>query len=65
MLIDCNSCTARPLACDGCVVSVLLGMPSSAPPELDEAEQAAIGVLAGSGLVPPLRLTRDRSRRAG
>ena len=68
MLIDCNSCTARPLACHGCVVTVLLGEPSRALPDLDEAEQAAIGVLAGSGLVPPLRLTREPragGRRAG
>ena len=62
MLIDCNSCTARPLACDGCVVTVLLGGPASALPDLNEAEQAAIGVLAGSGLVPPLRLTREPER---
>ncbi len=58
MLIDCDSCTARPLACADCVVTVLLGTPASAPPDLDEAEQVAIGVLAGSGLVPPLRLQR-------
>ena len=68
MLIDCDSCTAGPQACGGCVVSVLLGTPASSPPELDEAEQVAIGVLAGSGLVPPLRLTRaprGGGRRAG
>ena len=38
------------------VVSVLLG---GAPPsgvEIDETEQAALDALAGSGLVPPLRL---------
>jgi len=35
------------------VVTALLGGP---PGELDEAESAALEVLAGSGLVPPLRL---------
>ena len=30
----------------------------SAPVDLDEAEQRALGVLARSGLVPPLRLER-------
>jgi hypothetical protein len=51
------------------VVTVLLGAPPLAGPapdpvdaaaggplELDRAEQAALAVLAGSGLVPPLRL---------
>jgi hypothetical protein len=62
MLIDCDSCAVRGPACGDCVVTVLL---AGAPPrglvatdqvELDAAEQAAIAVLAGSGLVPPLRL---------
>jgi hypothetical protein len=62
MLIDCDACAARGPACGDCVVTVLLG----APPvrrdgdglgiDLDGSEQAALAVLAGSGLVPPLRL---------
>lgn len=57
MHIDCDSCEVRAIACGDCVVSVLLG---SAPDgvELDGAEQVALGVLADSGLVPPLRLRR-------
>ena len=57
MRIDCESCEVKPLACGDCVVTVLLG---SAPEgvELDSEEQAAIGVLAQIGLVPPLRLRR-------
>jgi hypothetical protein len=43
----------RGLACDDCVVSALLGGP---PGEIDDAEAAALDALAGSGLVPPLRL---------
>ena len=38
-----------------------VGMPSVAQPrpvELDAAEREAIGVLAASGLVPPLRMVR-------
>ncbi len=67
MLIDCDTCTVRGDACSDCLVSVLLAAPS--PPglvgvELDGAEQHAIAVLAGSGLVPPLRMTgRNRPRR--
>ncbi len=61
MLIDCETCVVRDVSCADCVVTVLL---ASAPVEthveprleLDRAEQAAIAVLAGSGLVPPLRL---------
>ena len=39
------------------IVTVLLGAPPDGV-ELDAAERAAIGVLADSGLVPPLRLRR-------
>jgi hypothetical protein len=52
--IDCDTCMVRGLACHDCVVTVLLGP----PPELsfDDDEQRALEVLAGSGLVPPLRM---------
>lgn len=52
--IDCDTCLVRGLSCHDCVVTVLLGP----PPELrmDAEEQEALAVLAGSGLVPPLRL---------
>jgi hypothetical protein len=53
VIIDCDSCEVRGLACGDCVVSALLGGP---PQELDEDESAALEALAGSGLVPPLRL---------
>ncbi|WP_432495089.1 hypothetical protein [Kineococcus auxinigenes] len=65
VLIDCDSCTARPAACSGCVVSVLLGEPTA--PRLDAEERDAVRVLARSGLVPPLRLDPGDGgrRRAG
>jgi hypothetical protein len=60
VIIDCDGCRVRDVACGDCVVTVLLDMSGgvSAPDtvELDEAEAHAIAVLAGSGLVPPLRL---------
>jgi hypothetical protein len=66
VLIDCDSCTMRDIACSDCVVSVLLGMPAaSAPVELDDAEQMAIGVLADSGMVPPLRLVATTETATG
>lgn len=57
MIIDCDSCQVRGLACGDCVVAVLIG-----PPALDAEERRALGVLADAGLVPPLRLARaDRA----
>jgi hypothetical protein len=53
VIIDCDSCEVSGLASGDCVVSALLGGP---PAELDDGERAAIAALAGSGLVPPLRL---------
>lgn len=62
MLIDCNSCAARPAACSDCVVTVLLG-PIEGELDLEPEEFDALGALAGGGLVPPLRMVpviRDR-----
>jgi hypothetical protein len=53
--VDCDSCTARGPACTDCVVTVLLGLPGPRV-DLDTDEQQALSALAGSGLVPPLRL---------
>ena len=53
--VDCDTCVARGIACSDCVVSVLIGA-SGGVVELDRDEQAALNALAGSGLVPPLRL---------
>lgn len=63
MIIDCGSCAMAALACDDCVVSVLLGVPDVPSRTMDVADEhaAALGVLADSGLVPPLRLV-PRSR---
>jgi hypothetical protein len=59
MVIDCDGCAVRGLACGDCVVTVLLG----APPDgvrLDDAERSAIAALAEGGLVPPLRLVTGK-----
>ncbi len=55
MLIDCETCLAREISCDDCVISVLLGSPGR-PTDFDDVEFAAVGSLASVGLVPPLRL---------
>ena len=60
MIIDCGSCVVAGPACDDCVVSVLLGIPEVGVGVTDVCDDhtAAIGVLADSGLIPPLRLVR-------
>ncbi len=55
MLIDCDRCHMRSLACDDCVISVLLGPPQTSRHVSDE-ERQALDVLEEAGLVPPLRL---------
>ena len=55
MHIDCDTCAVRGAACGGCVVTALLGCTPDGV-EWDETERAALGVLADSGLVPPLRM---------
>ncbi len=67
MHVDCDHCAVRGAACSGCVVTVLLGGPPDGV-EWDETERAALGALADSGLVPPLRLVPSlplRRREAG
>jgi hypothetical protein len=60
MIIDCDSCVMRQIACGDCVVSVLLEI-KPAPgknAELSNADEVAINNLAAVGLVPPLRYTK-------
>ena len=44
LTVDCDTCVVRGLACQDCVISVLLGAPPSV--ELDAFERRAINVLA-------------------
>ncbi|MGL4172857.1 MAG: hypothetical protein ACRCTR_02110 [Actinomycetota bacterium] len=60
MLIDCDRCEVRDLACQDCVVTVLLGGPPGRA-DLDDVETAALGALAESGLIPPLQMRRTAS----
>jgi hypothetical protein len=66
MLIDCDCCVMKNTsACGDCVMSafVSLDLPSTTAPsqiEVDDAEWAAIDVLAEAGLVPRLRLLPGR-----
>lgn len=57
--IDCDTCQVRGLACNDCMVTVLLGP----PPEMgfDDDERRALSVLAEGGLIPPLRMVLPMS----
>lgn len=55
MIIDCETCRMRDVACHDCVVTVLLDR-SNTSVDFDEDEHRAVGALADQGLVPPLRL---------
>ena len=66
MLIDCDSCLAKDIACDDCVISVIFkeGFVDEGPLNLDEDEADALSTLADAGLVPQLRLVPGRDRPA-
>lgn len=54
MIIDCDSCSLRDLACKDCVVTFFL---NKAEDSLDLSNQTteAIQLLSSRGIVPPLR----------
>jgi hypothetical protein len=56
MIIDCDECTVRDIACDDCVVSFLLAGPPVRA--IDDPAGQALQTLAEGGLVPPLRMRR-------
>ncbi len=55
MLIDCDRCVMRDIACPDCVVTALLGT-GGEDAELGADERRALRVLADARLVAPLRL---------
>jgi hypothetical protein len=66
MIIDCDRCEARNIACDDCVVSVLLAAPRAAGGgdiEWGDDESGALRALAHGGLVPPVRMRDERAAR--
>lgn len=61
MIIDCGQCTMRNIACGECVVSYFLGSrPIAAELDLVAAEEQALHVLHGAGLVPALRMVQSQ-----
>jgi hypothetical protein len=76
MLIDCERCVMRDVACADCVVTALLRLPGQhsqagqagqagqfgRPAEIGEAERRALRVLADAKLVSPLRMREPVAR---
>jgi hypothetical protein len=62
MLIDCERCEMRDIACADCVVTALLGPPGPPAAEIGEAERRALRVLADARMVPPLRMRAPVAR---
>jgi hypothetical protein len=60
MLIDCDRCEMRDIACPDCVVTALLGGGGQA--EIGEEERLALRILADARLVSPLRLQGPAAR---
>jgi hypothetical protein len=60
MLIECDKCEMRNIACPDCVVSALLG--SGGQTEIGEDERRALRILAEARLVAPLRMQPPAAR---
>jgi hypothetical protein len=56
MVVDCDGCVMREIACGDCVVTVLLGPMNGSI----TAHKDAFDVLASAGLTPPLRLVQGQ-----
>ena len=68
MIIDCDTCTMRDVACGDCVVTILIGPPPNSNLEAEEAR--VIDLLASRGMIPPLRYeniqdSQEAKRRSG
>jgi hypothetical protein len=61
MLINCETCLARDIACDDCVVNLIF---HEGLLDLAEDEAVAIANLSEAGLIPQLRLVPPEDDRA-
>jgi hypothetical protein len=62
MIIDCDRCEVRGIACQDCVMTVLIGAPPEGV-ELDGIERRALATLAEAGMVPRLQLVDHHQDR--
>ncbi len=59
MVIDCDTCVVRGLACGDCVISVLLGLPTPLGDAAMPAPARAGSTVPDAGTVPRLQLVRQ------
>lgn len=50
MIIDCERCAVRDIACGDCVIGVLLGAPASRPASVEPAN-GGVGLPSGASMV--------------
>ena len=62
MIVDCVTCPVRGQRCDDCVVTALFA-PGSAELPLDAAENRAVAMFVGAGLVSAQFAAGLRARR--
>jgi hypothetical protein len=55
MIIDCDTCTMREIACHDCVISSLLLLPLADIAQVSDRTVEAIELLSSRGIVAPLR----------
>jgi len=61
MVIDCDRCENRGIACGDCAVTAIIGKPRHGVP-LDIAERRALHVLANAAMIPPLRFAQPTAK---
>ncbi|HEX7405474.1 MAG TPA: hypothetical protein VF307_06080 [Candidatus Nanopelagicaceae bacterium] len=55
MIIDCDTCTMREIACEDCVISSLLLLPGPDTAHVSDRTVEALHLLSSRGIVAPLR----------
>jgi hypothetical protein len=61
MRIDCDECVMQDTeVCEDCVVTFVMNREPGEPVVIDVAEERAMRMLGGAGLVPRLRLVPKR-----
>ncbi|CAB4660937.1 unannotated protein [freshwater metagenome] len=55
MIINCDSCTMRDIACSDCVVTSFLALPSADNGEVSQGTVEALERLSEHGIIAPLR----------
>lgn len=58
MIINCETCIMRDIACSDCMVTSLLASPGTVVPEVSQGTIEAIELLSSRGIIRPMRFQR-------